>query len=206
MKSIRWVICCLLTTVTTLIIYVIVPQLLCMIFTASIEFINLLLILLGWGFLEFFLRSDVKFVIGGRITVIQNGFAILGWLLAKVAPNRSSALPIISSISIVLGFARIVSLTANLSDDFGIIFVQLTHCVIIAGASFALSSGVWYDSLEELESGWLLMNLGTIVFNLGILLTFMITVAISGKNPSDVQFVCDLIRIDMLSSLTQAIP
>ncbi|SIS73663.1 hypothetical protein SAMN05421766_103712 [Zobellia uliginosa] len=97
------------------------------------------------------------------------------WLSAKISPSRNFAFYSILTISVLLGISKILyywTLTDAYEDNFGVLFAILLTCLTI-GFAASLSVGAGIEMFEEKEENLsLLMTIGSIVFYLGIFLTF----------------------------------
>lgn len=159
MKAIRYIIFIPIIYLIIFLVYSLIPISLFGLISLSKFWIIILLIFFGGMAVGLF-----HFLPGG-----------ITWLSAKISPSKNFAFYSILTISVLLGISKIIyywTITYAYEDDFGVFFAILLTCLTI-GFAVSLSVGAGIEMFEEKEENLsLLMTIGSIVFYLGIFLTF----------------------------------
>lgn len=120
----------------------------------------------------------------GGLTVGIFGLLPAGitWLSAKISPNRKFAFYSILTISVLLGISQIYGYWTNpdlTENGFGIFLgVMLTSLTIGFASSLSVGAGIEMSEEKEASLGIIeaslenIMTIGTIIFYIGIFLTF----------------------------------
>ena len=171
MKAIRYIIFIPIIYLIIFLVYSLIPISLFGLMSLSKFWIIILLIFFGG------LAVGLFQLLPGGIT----------WLSAKISPSKNFAFYSILTISVLLCISKIIyywTMTDAYEDNFGVFFAILLTCLTI-GFAVSLSVGAGIEMFEEKEENLsLLMTIGSIVFYIGIFLTFcLLSTKISYINP-----------------------
>lgn len=171
MKAIRYIIFIPIIYLIIFLVYSLIPISLFGLMSLSKFWIIILLIFFGG------LAVGLFQLLPGGIT----------WLSAKISPSKNFAFYSILTISVLLCISKIIyywTMTDAYEDNFGIFFAILLTCLTI-GFAVSLSIGAGIEMFEEKEENLsLLMTIGSIVFYIGIFLTFcLLSTKIAYINP-----------------------
>jgi hypothetical protein len=171
MKAIRYIIFIPIIYLIISIVYYLLPISLLGLMSLSKSSLIILLIFFGGIAIAIF-----QFIPGG-----------IAWLSAKISPSKNFAFYSILTISVLLGIGQILQYWTipNLYESgMDVFLVTILTCLTIGLAiSFSIGAGIEISE-EKVENLSVLLSIGTIVFYLGIFLTFcLLTTRIAYINP-----------------------